>query len=108
MAFDMKNLAPLGNTSKPPSGIGTAATVADLKGAPTAFTYLTGDTKADINTAGYFNAAASILPVGTLIFAVTGALSGGTLASGVYLVNANSGTVVDVTDGLDVTMTDTD
>lgn len=74
--------------------------------APSMHTYSTTDAIADVNTAGYFNSLASLLKVGDIIFCYTS--TGGTPAMSIVWVNANSGTVVDVTDGLTVTATDTD
>ena len=73
---------------------------------PSIHTYSTADAVADVNTAGYFNAIASILKVGDVMFCYTS--SGGTPAMSVVWVNSNTGSVVDVTDGLTVTATDTD
>jgi len=74
--------------------------------APSVHTYSTADAIADVNTAGYFNAIASLLKVGDIIFCFTS--TGGTPAMSVVWVNSNTGTVVDVTDGLTVTATDSD
>ena len=74
--------------------------------APSVHTYSTADAIADVNTAGYFNAVASILKVGDIIFCYTS--TGGTPAMSIVWVNSNTGTVVDVTDGLTVTATDSD
>lgn len=74
--------------------------------APSMHTYSTADAIADVNTAGYFNAIASLLRVGDLIFCFTS--TGGTPAMSIAWVNSNTGSVVDVTDGLTVTATDTD
>jgi hypothetical protein len=70
--------------------------------APALYTYSTADAIADVNTAGYFNDLADSLEVNDLIFV---AHSGGVAL--VY-VASNSGGVVDVTDGLTVTATDSD
>lgn len=70
--------------------------------APSLYTYATDDTIADVNTAGYFNDLADTLEVNDIIFV---AHDGG--VSIVY-VNSNSGGVVDVTDGLEITDTDSD
>lgn len=75
-------------------------------GFPRIWTYKTNDTIADINTAGYFNAAAADLEVGDLIYAFTDA--DGTPEGCFFVVNANSGTVVDVTNGLSLGTTDSD
>lgn len=74
--------------------------------APAIHTYKTTDTQATVNTAGYFNSVASEVRVGDLIYAYTD--TGGTPAGILFAVNANSGTVVDVTDGLAIGTTDTD
>jgi hypothetical protein len=73
---------------------------------PSMYAYSTADAIADVNTAGYFNALASLLRVGDVIFCFTS--TGGTPAMSIVWVNANSGTVVDVVDGLTVTATDSD
>lgn len=74
--------------------------------APSVHTYSTADAIADVNTAGYFNTIASILKVGDIIFCYTS--TGGTPAMTIVWVNSNTGTVVDVVDGLTVTATDSD
>ena len=110
MAFALANFAPIGNSSKPLSGVGTAT----IKGAPSIFSYATADTKATADTAGYFNGgvayggAYNLVNVGDMIYALTGAGSGGTLAASLLIVNSKSGGVLDVNDGTAITMTDTD
>jgi hypothetical protein len=74
--------------------------------APSMHTYSTADAIGDVNTSGYFNSIASLLKVGDVIFCYTS--SGGTPAMSAVWVNSNTGTVVDVTDGLTVTATDSD
>jgi hypothetical protein len=74
--------------------------------APSVHTYSTTDAIADVNTAGYFNTIASLLRVGDIIFCYTS--TGGTPAMSIVWVNSNTGTVVDVVDGLTVTATDSD
>ncbi len=74
--------------------------------APQMWTYSTTDAIGDVNTAGYFNSAASLLKVSDIIFCYTS--SGGTPAMSIVWVNANNGSTVDVTDGLTVTATDSD
>jgi N-acetylmuramic acid 6-phosphate (MurNAc-6-P) etherase len=68
--------------------------------------YSTADSAADVNTAGYFNSAANMLGLNDVIIAVTS--TGGTPVVSHTYVNANSGTVVDVVDGVAITNTDTD
>ncbi len=74
--------------------------------APSVHTYSTTDAIADVNTSGYFNAIAPLLRVGDIIFVYSS--TGGTPAMTIVWVNSNTGTVVDVTDGLTVTATDSD
>ena len=58
--------------------------------------YKTPDLAADVDTAGYFNEAASMLRVGDFIFA--NADTDGAVQSGMFIVASNSGGIVDVTD----------
>lgn len=103
MPLVLNNLAPAGNTSRPVSG----ALTATLRGAPSLWTYITPDAVNTVSAAGYFNNASALLHVGDLIYAVCGAGSGGTLAPRLFIVNANSGGVVDVADGTAVSVVDT-
>ena len=68
--------------------------------------YKTPDTAADIDTAGYFNQAASMLRVGDFIFA--NAEIGGSVKSGVLIVASNSGGFVNVSDLTRFDLDDTD
>ena len=88
------------------TGLNSAGGQSKAGSAPQMWTYTTTDAIGDVNTAGYFNSAASLLKVGDIIFCHTS--TGGTPAMSIVWVNANSGTVVDVTDGLTVTATDSD
>lgn len=88
------------------TGLNSAGAQSKAGSAPQIWTYTTTDAIGDVNTAGYFNSVASLLKVGDIIFCHTS--TGGTPAMSIVWVNANSGTVVDVTDGLTVTATDTD
>jgi hypothetical protein len=74
--------------------------------APSVHTYSTADAIADVNTTGYFNAIASLLRVGDIIFCYTS--TGGTAAMSIVWVNSNTGSVVDVTNGTTVDATDGD
>ena len=58
--------------------------------------YTTMDTAADVNGAGYFNPASDMVRVGDMIMANVD--TGGTPASGIFLVKANAGGTVDVAD----------
>lgn len=71
-------------------------------GGPRLWSYKSGDAKATVDTAGYFNNASGQLNVGDFIFA---AVSDG---YGVFVVNANSAGIVDVADLTAFGGTDTD
>ncbi len=68
--------------------------------------YTTEDTDSTVDTAGYFNEAADMLRIGDMLLANTD--TAGSFKSGILVVNANSGTVVDVADLTQVGSTDTD
>lgn len=83
MAFDRSNLAL--KSASMNSSVG-----------PRRWSYVTTDLTATVDTAGYFNAADDLLTVGDIIDAITD--TGGTPSYDSYLVNSNSGGVVDVSD----------
>lgn len=58
--------------------------------------YVTTDTGATVDSAGYFNDAAEMVRVGDMMLANVD--TEGSPASGIYLVNANAGGTVDVAD----------
>ncbi|MEK9751515.1 MAG: hypothetical protein VW236_08195 [Flavobacteriaceae bacterium] len=68
--------------------------------------YTSTDAKAVIDTGGYFNTAANEMNIGDVIFANTS--TGGTPEYGIFVVNANNGSVVDVADMVSLSGTDTD
>ena len=70
------------------------------------YAYSTADAIGDVNTSGYFNALADTLAVGDIIFTRTS--TDGTIALSIVYVASNASGVVDVTDGLTITATDTD
>ena len=74
--------------------------------APAIYTYSSTDAQSVIRVSGYFNAVASILKVGDLIFCYSA--TGGTPVMSTAYVNSNASNVVDITDGVTVTATDTD
>jgi len=74
--------------------------------APSLYAYSTADTIADVNTSGYFNTLSDNLSVGDVILVRSS--TGGTQALTLVYVASNSGGVVDVTDGLTITATDSD
>jgi hypothetical protein len=74
--------------------------------APQVWTYQSADAITDIDGAGYFNSAASILKVGDLMYVYSGV--GGSVAFGFVVVNANDGTTVDVSSVTAIGATDSD
>lgn len=74
--------------------------------APSIWTYTSTDAQSVIRASGYFNSVSSVLKVGDLIFCYSA--TGGTPVMSTAYVNSNSGGVVDITDGVTVTATDTD
>lgn len=74
--------------------------------APSIWTYSSTDAQSTIRATGYFNSVASLLKVGDIIFCYSS--TGGSPVMSTAYVNSNTGTVVDITDGVTVTATDTD
>jgi hypothetical protein len=74
--------------------------------APSIYAYRTTDALADVRFTGYFNALASTLKVGDLIYCVTSV--GTTAVASLVYVLSNTGSVVDVNDGTVLANTDTD
>lgn len=74
--------------------------------APSLYSYSTADTIGDVNTTGYFNSLATLLSVGDVILVRSS--TGGTQALSLVYVASNASGVVDVTDGLTITATDSD
>lgn len=74
--------------------------------APQMWTYQSADAIGDIDGAGYFNSAASILKVGDLVYVYSGV--GGSVAFGFVVVNSNNGTTVDVSSVTAIGATDSD
>tara|TARA_R100001015_G_C4626640_1_gene185721 strand:- start:1662 stop:1925 length:264 start_codon:yes stop_codon:yes gene_type:complete len=66
--------------------------------------YTTTDAIAAVNTEGYFNSAANMLSVRDVIIVA----DTNTPTTSFVSVKSNTGTVVDVTDGLAITETDSD
>lgn len=58
--------------------------------------YTTADAATAVDTAGYFNAASTMLRVGDIV--VANVDTAGTMKAGLFLVSANAGGVVDVND----------
>jgi len=72
--------------------------------APSLWTYTSTDAIADVNTEGYFNDASSELKARDVIFVV----DSNTPTTHICSVLSNASGVVDVSDGLQITETDTD
>lgn len=68
--------------------------------------FTTTDAATDVDTTGYFNAAADMLRVGDMILANTD--TDGTPAAGILLVASNAARVVDVANLTPVGATDSD
>ncbi|MGH6917856.1 MAG: hypothetical protein ACREJ0_09140 [Geminicoccaceae bacterium] len=68
--------------------------------------YKTPDPAIEVDTAGYFNGAASMLRAGDFIMA--NANTGGTVQSGMFIVKSNTGTVVDTANIADFGALNTD
>ena len=92
MAFDITGLVNYGGGKK--------------GAAPGLYGYATADAIADVNTSGYFNSLSDTLAVGDVILVRSS--TGGTQALSWVYVASNASGVVDVTDGLTITATDTD
>lgn len=92
MAFDKTGFATIGA-----SKAGNAVSL---------YAYSTEDTIATVNTSGYFNSLSDTLNVGDVLLVRSS--TGGTQAVHFVYVASNASGVVDVTDGLAVTATDSD
>lgn len=95
MAFAQAGFNPIGGQSK-------------AGAAPQIWSYTTTDTAATVDSSGYFNAMASLLKVGDLIYRVTTS-SGSVSTAGLHVVMSISAAgVVDVADTTAMTVTNTD
>ena len=93
MAFSEANFQPIGGQAK-------------AGNAPQVWSYTAPgtDALADINTEGYFNAVADLLKVGDMIYVSDTSVPTASLV----VVLSNTGTVVDVSDGTAIAVTDGD
>jgi hypothetical protein len=107
MPLNLRNLDRLGGNKPAPQGSGEATSGVG-NGAFTVWLYRTEDSAATVDTTGYFNGAADLLRLGDIILRVTSNASGVPQTAGFHVVRQNSGGVVDVTDALALTMTNTD
>lgn len=72
----------------------------------TMWLYKTTDTAATVDTVDYFASAINYINKGDIIFAHVD--TGGTPAYGLFVVNQNDGTNIDVADMVSLSATDTD
>jgi hypothetical protein len=86
------------------TGLNSAGGQSKAGNAPQIWTYASADAIATVNTSGYFNDASSLLKVGDIIYVYDSA----TPTMSIVFVLSNASGVVDVSDGLTVTATDTD
>lgn len=86
------------------TGLNSAGGQSKAGNAPQIWTYTSADAIATVNTSGYFNDASSLLKVGDIIYVYDSA----TPTMSITFVVSNASGVVDITDGLTVTATDTD
>lgn len=91
MAYSETGLQPIGGQAK-------------AGNAPQMWSYSSADAIATVNTSGYFNSAADVLKVGDLIYVYDTA----TPTASLVVVLSNTGTVVDVSDGTSIAVTDAD
>jgi hypothetical protein len=105
MPFIRRNLSPIGGQATPIVN-GSAETV---PGCPQVWSYRTADAAAVVDTSGYFNEVAGSLRVGDWILRTTINASGVPQTNGIHIVQSISAAgVVDVTDALALTATNTD
>jgi len=93
MAFSVTGFSTIGGQSK--SG-----------NAPAIYSYASADAQSVIRVSGYFNAVSSVLKVGDIVFCYSA--TGGTPVMSTAYVVSNASGVVDITDGVTITATDTD
>jgi len=91
MAYSETGLQPIGGQAK----AGTS---------PQMWAYTSTDAIATVNTSGYFNSAADLLKVGDLMYIH----DSNTPTASLVIVLSNTGTVVDVSDGTTIAVTDSD
>jgi len=109
MAFALKNLVPIGNSS---AGISSIASGALGVGGPRLFSYITEDAHATVDDSGYFNGAVAfggaynILQISDIIFVVV--VSAGAVSTyGTHIVVDKASGTVDTTNVTVGLMTDT-
>lgn len=95
MAFNSTNFQPIGGQAK-------------AGNAPQVWSYTTTDTAATVDTSAYFNAVASLLKVGDIIWRVTTSGSAVSTAGYHVVMTISAAGVVDVADATAATVTNTD
>ena len=88
------------------TGFNTVGGQSKAGNAPAIYTYSSADAQSVIRVSGYFNSVSSILNVGDIIFCYSA--TGGTPVMSTAYVVSNASGVVDITDGVTITATDTD
>jgi hypothetical protein len=88
------------------TGFNTIGGQSKAGNAPAIYSYSSTDAQSVIRVSGYFNSVSSVLKVGDIIFCYSA--TGGTPVMSTAYVNSNASGVVDITDGVTVTATDTD
>jgi hypothetical protein len=88
------------------TGFNTVGGQSKSGNAPAIYSYASTDAQTVIRVSGYFNAVSSVLKVGDIVFCYSA--TGGTPVMSTAYVVSNASGVVDITDGVTVTATDTD
>lgn len=108
MAFDIKFFAPIAGSSIGINNLDASPADATTPRAPSLFSYLTADTHATVDTAGYFNTVRSMLKVGDFVLVSVINASGVLQTAGYHVVITKSATAVDVVNVTAATVTNTD
>jgi hypothetical protein len=88
------------------TGFNTVGGQSKSGNAPAIYSYSSTDAQSVIRASGYFNSVSSVLKVGDIVFCYSA--TGGTPVMSTAYVVSNASGVVDITDGVTITATDTD
>jgi hypothetical protein len=88
------------------TGFNTVGGQSKSGNAPAIYSYASADAQSVIRASGYFNSVSSVLKVGDIVFCYSA--TGGTPVMSTAYVVSNASGVVDITDGVTITATDTD
>jgi hypothetical protein len=88
------------------TGFNTVGGQSKSGNAPAIYSYSSTDAQSVIRVSGYFNSVSSVLKVGDIVFCYSA--TGGTPVMSTAYVVSNASGVVDITDGVTITATDTD